>query len=340
MAITSGVGPHAAWLNVNGASFLIERGSVTQQAKRKSCEFSVTIPMGLDGAADTLAWIGDNTATITVLARGQIATLFTGELKRPAFDYIGRSISVYGQDLSGRLHQNKTSEKWQNKLPSEIVQDLVGRVGLSGNITSSALLAGKRLEQDYVKLSDNVSYGQIIHKLAEFDGARWFVDAKGVFNYVPFGSTQGIYSIQIDQNRRPISSDCLRLRVTRNIEAGKNLEVHIKAWHPKKKQLFQKTATVPGIGGPHVYNFNLPVYEQDHVDQHAIAQANERARHELKVSATLVGDPAVSAGMGLQLSGTHFDQTFEIDHVHHEFGMGGFRTSITARSAKQGRSAS
>ena len=339
MAITSGAGPHAAWLNVNGASFPIERGSVSQHAKRRTAEFTVSVPMGLAGAADMAAWIGDNTATITVLARGETATLFTGEVKKLGLDYIGRTIRVSGQDLSGRFHQNKTSEKWLNKLPSEIVQDLVGRVGLSGNITSSTLLAGKRLEQDFVKLSDNVSFSQIIHKLAEFDGARWFVDANGTFHYVPFGSTQGIYSIQIDQSKQPISSDCMALRVTRNVEAAKDIEVTIKAWHPKKKQMFQSTARVPGNGGLHRYNFNLPTHEQGHVDQHARARANEYARHELKVNATVVGDPAVSAGMGLQLSGTQFDQSYEIDHVHHEFGMGGFRTSITARAAKQGRTA-
>ncbi len=339
MAIKSGVGPHAAWLNVNGTTLPIESGSVSQYAGRKTSEFSASIPMSIPGAADALAWLGDNTATVTVLARGQTATLFTGESLEVTFDHIGRTINIRGQDLTGRLHRNKSSEKWLNKLPSDIVQELIGRVGLSGNITSSSLMAGKKLEQDFVKLSDNVSFGQIIHKLAEFDGARWFVDANGVFNYLPFGSRQGIYSISIDQAKQPISSDCLRLRVTRNIEAGKKQQVNIRAWHPRQKKVFQKTANVDGIGGPHVYNFNLPTHTQDHVDQHAKSRATEYARHELKVTATVVGDPSVSAGMGLQLSGTHFDQTYDIDSVHHEFGIGGFQTSIVARSAKAGRTA-
>jgi hypothetical protein len=49
---------------------------------------------------------------------------------------------------------------------------------------------------------------------------------------------------------------------------------------------------------------------------------------------------AVSAGMGLSLNGTTFDQVFDIDSVQHEFGMSGHRTHIIARSAKKGRSAS
>ena len=55
----------------------------------------------------------------------------------------------------------------------------------------------------------------------------------------------------------------------------------------------------------------------------------------------VVRDPMVAAGMGLSLTGTNeFDQTFGIDTVHHDFGMRGHVTHITARSAKKGRTAS
>jgi hypothetical protein len=63
-------------------------------------------------------------------------------------------------------------------------------------------------------------------------------------------------------------------------------------------------------------------------------------RTEFSVQATVVGDPTVQAGMGLQLNGTDFDQVFEIDHVSHDFGMSGHRTHITTRSRKTGRTAS
>jgi hypothetical protein len=59
------------------------------------------------------------------------------------------------------------------------------------------------------------------------------------------------------------------------------------------------------------------------------------------VRATVVRDPSVAAGMGLSLTGTtQFDQTFDIDTVHHDFGMRGHTTHITARAAKKGRKAS
>jgi hypothetical protein len=341
MAITSGVGPHFAWLNVDGAQLPIEHGSVSQQAKRKTSSFSVVVPMSYPGAQDALASLGDNDATIVVSTRGQTATLMTGEVDTTDFDYIDRTIRVGGRDKSAKLHDNKSSEKWVNKKPSEIVQDLIGRVGLSGNVAASAIMAGKKLEQDFVHLSDNISFAYIIHKLAQLDGARWWVDANGQFHYEPLGNPQGIYSIFINQDSEPISSDCMVLRVNRNVQAGKSIKATVKAWHPKLKRVFSFTSNVEGNGGPIEYNYHIPTLQQEHVEKYAKSQAEEKSRHELTVHATVVGDPSVQAGMGLQLSGTnYFDQVYDIDTVHHEFGMSGHRTSITARNAKGGRQAS
>jgi hypothetical protein len=341
MAISQGVGPHFAWLNVSGATLPIEQGSVNQSAQRKTAGFHVTIPMNFPGAEAALAGISDRSATIVCETRGVTGTLFTGEVSRFDFDNIGRKITVTGHDPSMKLHDNKTSEKWQNKLPSDIVSDLIGRVGLSGNITSSALMAGKKLQQDFVKLSDNVSFGYVIHKMAELDGARWFVDPNGTFHYIPFGTNLGTYSITIDQSKMPISADCLSLKITRNLHAAKSLSATVRAWHPRKKQVFQYQSTIPGSGGTINYNYHIPTLDQEHVKKYAQSLLNERARHELTVSATVVGDPTVYAGMGLTLTGTgYFDQTYDIDTVHHKIGMSGHTTSLTARSAKAGRQAS
>jgi hypothetical protein len=340
MAITTGVGPHAAWLNCNG-TWPVEHGTVDNSSKRKTSRFSCTMPLSYPGAYAALANLGDNDATISVLARGAVATLFTGEVDDVAFDYIARTIHVTGRDKSKKLHDKKSNEKFLNQKTSDIVNTLIGRVGLSGDVFSSGNMAGKKLEQDYVKLTSNLNYAQIISKLAYIDGARWWVDQNGLFHYAPYGSPTGNYSISINQDQEPISSDALKFRIRRNIEAGKTIKVTVKSWHPKKKQVFQSEKTVEGNGGPIEYEFHLPTMQQQDVDARATARANGKAQHEFKVTATVVGDPSVTAGMGLSVSGTtFFDQTYDIDHTSHVFGMDGYLTHITARSPKKGRSAS
>lgn len=341
MAINSGAGPHFAFLNCNG-SWPIEHGSVEQQATRKSSTFSAAIPLSFPGAEATFALLGDNTASIEVTTRGISGTLVTGEVDNVVIDYIGRTIRVSGRDKSAKLHENMSSEKWLNKMGSDIVSDLAGRIGLGVNVDASGLMAGKMLQQDYVRLSDNITFAQVIHKLAEFDGARWFVDGKGIFHYVSINNPNGIYTLNyVPPSGGPIIADFTQLTIKRNIPAGKTIEMTVKSWHPKDKKVYEKKATVQGNGGPLTYNYHLPNLKQDHVDQHAKSRANEVAQRELKLSASIVGDPGCNAGMGLQLTGTgFFDQQYVMDTVHHEIGMSGHRTNITAHAGKGGRSAS
>jgi len=342
MAITSGAGPHFAWIVVDGNTFPVEHGSVEQHKTRKTSTFSAAVPMYYPGAEATLANLGDNEAKVVVSTMGMEGTLFTGEVDTTEFDYIGSIIRLTGRDKSAKLHENKTSEKWQNKKGSEIVQDLAGRAGLSVQVDSSLLMAGKKLEQDYVRLSDNVSFAYVIHKLAQFDGARWWVDQNGTLQYRINNSPTGTYSLNWSPPTvGPASADFMSLKIRRNIQAGKNVKVKVKSWHPKKKEVFGYESNVEGKGGPLEHNYHIPNLLQDHVKQYAQSRANEFARHELTVHASVAGDPSINVAMGLQLSGTGvWDQMYEMDTVHHEFGMSGHRTTITARSSKDGRSAS
>ena len=342
MAITSGAGPHFAWLTVDGGIFPLEHGSVEQHATRKSSTFSGVIPLSYPGAEAALAGLGDNQATITVSTRGVEAPLVTGEIDTTDFDYVGRTIRFTGRDKSAKLHSSKTSEKWLNKKGSEIVQDLAGRVGLSVQMDASSLMAGKKLEQDYARISDNVSFAYVIHKLAELDGARWWVDPTGTLHYQSQSNPQGTYTLNyVPPTTGPMAADFQHLSIRRNVQAGKTIKVKVLAWHPKKKQVFSDTSNVEGRGGPLEYNYHIPNLLQDHVTQHAKASANERARHELTLHASVVGDPSINVAMGLQLNGTgYWDQIYQMDTVHHEIGMSGHRTNITARAGLGGRQAS
>jgi hypothetical protein len=82
--------------------------------------------------------------------------------------------------------------------------------------------AGRLVLSDYVKLTDNVSLASIIHKLAELDGARWFV--KGTtLNYLSKNNPAGVYQLNYvpPKPNSPMVSDCLHLFIRRNFPAGK-----------------------------------------------------------------------------------------------------------------------
>ena len=337
MAISSGSNPHRAWVTVNGILLPVTAGSAEQNATRRSSTFSGQIPLGYPGAELLFSTLATNDTTISVLSNGAQQALVAGEIDNTTIDYIGGVISFSGRCKSAKLHAQKTAEKWINKKPHEIIKDLAGRVGLSVDIDQSLLQAGRFVQIDWAKLTDNISFMTVIHKAAEFMGARWWVDAKGVLHVKSTGNPQSFYTINYAPGPTK-KADCLALSITRNIQAGKPCSVSVKSFHAGQKKTYVGSYSIGGAGETVQYSFHLPGHSQDHANQHARSKVMEHARHELQLSATLVGDPMIDVAMKLQLNGTLFAQGFDMDCVHHIFGIQGHTMQISARSAKEGRS--
>ena len=339
MAVSSGVGPHYAWININGTNFPLEDGTVVRTATRKSGTFTGRMPLWYPGVESTLANLGDNTSTVSVQTRGQFAALITGEVDLAEFNYISGFAHVSGRDASAKLHTVKSAEKWVNKHPHEIIQDLAGRVGLSVIIDPLELFAGRFVATDYAKLTDGVSYAGVIHKLCEFMGAHWFVDQNGVLNVKSTQNTSAPYVINYshDPATGEVVSDALALHVSYNVQAGKGVKVTVSSWHEDLKKGYVGTYLVGGRGTNQTYAYHLPGLTQGHVDQHAKARANDHARHEIAVVAEVIGDPSISISQPLQLNGTAFSQSLSIDSIEDAFGMRGHTMRIAAKSARAGR---
>jgi hypothetical protein len=330
MATSSGTGPHAAWIN----GFLIEHGTVVQQANRKSSTFSVTVPMFEEGALGAFSG-GSSEAVVVVKGVGGSGPLITGEIDTVDMDFIATTITIHGRDKSSKLHNQKSAEKWQNKTGSDIARELAGRAGLgTGKIEGGGKQAGKKLQQDYVKLTDGISFATVIHVLGQYDGARWFVDKNGQFNYQT-GPGGGSFSLNWSKGP-PIRSDCLSLRVKLNVQAMKGVKVTVKSWHPKDKKTYTGKSSQGGGGGsgsPNEYTYHIPTLTQEQADQHAKSRAKEHARHAKQLTATVIGDPSIDASGSVTLSGTGAgDGSYQIDSVHHAFGMSGYTMTINAKS--------
>jgi hypothetical protein len=338
MAINSGVAPHSAFVSTNGGTFPLLSGTVNQQATRKSSTFSGVLPMNFPGAAEAFAAMGENSTSITVSSVAGEGTLISGEIDAIDFKYIEGKIHFKGRDQSGMLHNMTTSQKFANMNGSQIAGQLAGMAGLGFSTDGgSGVMAGRQVQQDYTKLTNNLSFAAAIHQLSILDGARWWVQAGTLF-YMMNGGIGGTYTINYEQpgpggNSPPAAADFLTLSVHRNVQASKTANVTVNSWNPSKKQPYSGQATGGGsAGGSLNYNFNLPNLNQQQAQQYAQSRANNIARHGIRITAHTVGDPACMAGMMLLLSGTgFFDGSYEIDSVDHQFGMGGYTMTITAR---------
>lgn len=338
MAITTGVNPHRAWLSVNGTQIPILTGSCVVRGVRQSSTFEATVPLNYPGAADVLQNIGDNSSGVVVESNGKQGVLVMGEIDTTNFHYgHGGTIVVSGRDNSTKLHNKKFHGKFVNQTTVAVAAQMASEAGLGFSSSGSGMMMGTKLDQEFVDMADGMSLSSIVSKCAEMDDARWFVDNTSTLNYQIQPNPSGGYSVTYTKGP-PEKADFFQLMITRNIQAGKTIQVFIKSHQSFQKQTNQADATVPGNGGPVQYEFEPPNWQQNQVQQYAQNKANEIARHEITVQAAVVGDVTITVNTGLSVSGTAtFDQTYLIDEIHHQFGMPGHTMTITARSGRGGR---
>jgi hypothetical protein len=333
MAISSGVGPHKAWVSVQGGTFLLEEGMVTLRGNNQTGEYRGRLPMGLPGAYETFAGLGKNSSSIIVETRGSGGALITGPIKKIDFDHIAGIIRFTGKDAGAILHETKTAENFANMTGAAIVQKKAGEVGLPAQVDGgSGVMAGKTVDlQNYNKLTDGISIASLFQKLSELDGARWYVDGQGILHYTTSPAGGG-YSVNYNAGP-PKRANFLELTVEVNTDASQTQEATCSSWHCNQKQANQATASAGGRApGTKPYKFRVSNSTQDHVQAYAQAKAKQMARHGVTVVAHCAGDPGITINQGLSVSGTAFDGSYTIDELQHAIGMRGHLMVITARS--------
>jgi hypothetical protein len=333
MAISSGVGPHKAWVTVQGGTFLLEEGMVTLRGNSQTGDYRGRLPMGLPGAYETFAGLGQNSSSIIVETRGSGGTLITGPIKKITFDHIAGIIRFNGQDAGAVAHETKTAENFANMTGAAIVQKKAGELGLPAQVdVGSGIMAGKTVDlQNYNKLTDGVSVASLFSKLAELDGARWYVDGQGTLHYTDRPASGG-YSVNYNAGP-PKRADFIELTVEVNTDASQTQEVKGLSWQYNEKQANQATASAGGRApGTKHYRFRVSNSTEDHVQAYAQAKAKQMARHGVTIVAHCVGDPSITINQGLSVSGTAFDGSYTIDELQHAIGMRGHLMMITARS--------
>lgn len=339
MGAQPGVREHRAWLQAAGRRWEVSSGQAMLSATRESSHFSCSFPLHKDGAEEAFAFPDSLDAEVIIRSGFADETLVSGEIDSADFDYDSGIISVRGRCKSAKLHQTLTAEKFINQTPDQIVKKLIEKAGLQGDISEEALKAGREWNKDWVRLTDNVSVASVIHKMAEFMGCRWWVDGRGKFHMKRAGESDGTYSVFYEKPAGgPARSDQLTIRVHRNYQASKSIEVNFRSWRQLEKRAYESKKTAPGIGGTTTYEYETPGLTQQHLDRFARSRLAEHVRHEIGLTISGPGDTSCVAGMDLELRGTAFAQKFEIDQVNHSFGMGGHRMTIGATNARKGRS--
>jgi hypothetical protein len=334
MAISSGVRAPRALIKIGGQSFEVLSATVSQEAATSSSTMTAECALNsFPGGDEFFANLSDNTAEVTI----DNVQLVAGEWNEAVINYDHTTVSLSGIDSSGSLHNKKSSEKFTNQSREDIVKTIAERNGLSVDVVTKNLMAGKLWQIDWAKLTDGVSDAAILHKLAELAGARWWVKT-GTLYFQDDGTVPSSnYEVRYHAGglSQPSAGDFISMYISLNLQASKDTTVVVKSWHQKHKLTVTATKTVKGsIVGDLTYNLRTPGLEQDHADDLAQNKADELASHRIQVDVRLVGDPLIDIGQGLQLIGTAFAQELTMVRIYHSIDMeGGYIMDITAKTS-------
>lgn len=344
MAITQRTGPHDSWLVVGGQSFQCLEGTATLSSTNDvSSIIDVRLPLNAPGYAEFFAGVGEVECQAVVMTADGTAMLARGKIRKVEFNLIGGVIHVNAKDEMVELNNSKSFESFSNQRHSpDIIGQWLGKLGIPFTGDQSPTMAGKKVQQDYVKITDGPSLFSAISQFARFDGARFWIDKSGTFNY-KIGDTGGGSASLFWQKPAPGSpmvSDCLSLEVVHNVYiAGMGNADTNSFLPPVKTTNSQGNPMSMEFAGQKKYNDDVPNEQPSEAMQRALARADAGAEHEWEVHATVVGDPSITQDMSVTLSGSGlFDQTYKIDKVTHRFGYNGFTTTINSKS--KGKSSS
>jgi phage protein D len=349
MAIQSGVKPHNGWVVVNGQKFQVIHGSVEFTTLDSTNQMHATLPLTAPGYLETFAQLnGADSVKVQAIVLGQTGqqTLtpnpFT--IKTIEFMLTHTQIHIHATDEMSKMSEARENDTYTNQKNSEVVSKIGQKNGVQVKVLKeSKVMAGRKVQDQHVHTTDNVSAYTAIHKRAEIDGVRAYMDDQGVLNYGPPG-TGASYSVfwRKPTNQTPMVSDCLDLRVTHNLDASGTQENTVLGYNHDDKQKVEEKSTVPGAGATKKNYQDSGKITPEQAQQQSLAAADRQALHEWELSATVVGDPSIKSDGKIVLTGAPapLSQEYPIDTVTHHFGINGYTTTMNGKNKGPGREAS
>lgn len=302
--------------------------------------FSATLPLDLPSAS---YWCDQAPIDVSIMATNDVTAggwteMITGQVDDVDADFTNRIVHISGRDKTAEMTDQKTTEKWLNKKPEDIIQDLAGRAGLSANISGSSKdKAGLKYKDDYNRISEYDNWWNVVTRLAKHIGCIAFV--KGSTLYIqPYDQGQGVFLVQYEPPGplgTPARGTVVDLKCNRKLHLAKNVKVNHKSWQHKEGKAIMSEFQSSGSGsGDLEYTFKGANLTKSQQDQLAETKLNEIISHERVPHIRTYGDVSVTPFMKVQLSGTGtgFDQEYIMSSIDHEWSEDGHMMTLEVRN--------
>jgi hypothetical protein len=338
-----------AFISVEGAQLSPIECSVSQSAHQSADTFYAKLPLDNAAGLDENYWADTAEIPVTILGTndyvaGSMVTMLVGNADEPMIDFATRSVTIRGRDLTGKLTDLKTNEKWQNLSNKDIITQLAGRVGLTVNFAGDTDQSGLQFDQDYNEISDLDACWNVIVACAKRLGCIAFIKATVLYVQPIDQPPSDFYRITYlrPTPTQVATGNFVALQCARNLNLAKDASVEIQSWQHKQGKAITSKFESKGKGSssPQLYQFRAANLTKEQQDRIAKNHLRETLSHERTVDLdNLPGDVTVSPLLGLALNGTGtaYDQNYIMSTVGHHFSMSGYSMDINAHSQDANR---
>lgn len=283
-------------------------------------------------------------------SREGLDSLILGQVDDVTINLAQRIITLSGRDLTSKLIDAKTTEKFQNLSSSQIATTLAVRRGLTPVVTATTVKAGTYYEIDHARLTDSRTEWDLLTYLAHEENFVVFVKGKSLYFQPKPQPTDAPYVIQYSNPETgggSFSANVISIEVGRNLTLAKDVIVYVHSWNPKQKKGFTKKAqathnkntvlagAAQPIGDAQTYNYVFPNLTPEQALQKAQNLLKQISEHEMRLTATLPADNLLTCQNILQLKGTHsnFDQIYYPNSVIRRMSMSvGYSMDVEAKN--------
>lgn len=242
-------------------------------------------------------------------------------------DPLSATIRISGRDLTSRLIDTKTTQKFSNQTASSIAIQFANEHGLTPQVTNTTTIVGNFYQTQQTLMTNEYTEWDLLTFLAQQEDFVCFVN-KNTLIFEPRPTTSSnpyilTYQPPTTQQASP-QYNGMQLRLTRSLTLAKDVSVTVKVPYGTKnhnaffvKATSRHTVSNASRGPVQKYSYVIAGLSQEQALQKAQSILKDITIHEILLDTRLPGDNLLLKDSLIKLQGTNtaYDQLYYPDQV-------------------------
>ena len=242
------------------------------------------------------------------------------DVARWNFGSDGEFVTLVGRNLTGKLIDKKTTEKYQNQTASQVATKFFTEHGLKPQVTGTSKSIGTYLNDNQAHLTQETTEWDLLLWLAQEEGfACRVVDNTGYF-----GPRSEIQNLNAEPLVYTWGQNILDLEIERSPQAARNIIVEVVSWHGKQR-IVEKATSREHVEEKFIQRYCIPGITREQAQKRARAILEELSYQEMygRLRTDWVPEFGTDRRIGLFGVGLGLSQVYYVTKVTTEGNLDG-----------------